>query len=100
MKLVISFAALLIPTIAAANPAFSWQPSLNIPNYNTDSRAAEGRELLRTTDTPTMRRIKLARALELRAEAARLLSEDGGTLTAEHETYIRRKAHAILEARR
>jgi hypothetical protein len=100
MKLVISFAALLVPTLASANPGYSWQPSLNIPNYNTDSRIAEGRELLRSSDTPTMRRMKLARAIELRAEAARLLSEDGGTLTSEHEAYIRRKAHAILEARR
>ncbi|WP_347302787.1 hypothetical protein V5740_12400 [Croceibacterium sp. TMG7-5b_MA50] len=47
-------------------------------------------------ETPTMRAIKLERARALYAEAAALLELDGGTLTPEHETYIRDKACDIM----
>jgi hypothetical protein len=46
--------------------------------------------------TPTMKREQLARALALRDEAAELLSQDGGTLSAAHQRYIQRKACNIL----
>lgn len=47
-------------------------------------------------ETPTMKREKLERAEALKQEASTLLAQDGGTLTAAHETYIRRKACDIL----
>jgi hypothetical protein len=46
--------------------------------------------------TPTMKREQLERALSLRDEAAAMLRQDGGTLSAAHQRYIQRKACNIL----
>ena len=80
-------AALLVPAAAANAQAFSrstgeFSPP---PDHFYDAR-----------DTPTMQREKRNRALALRQEAAMLLEQDGGTLTREHNAYLRRKAHEIL----
>ena len=100
MKLLISIAAICIPSAASAQSAqiSSPQPTMNMPNYSTFNSTMTGRIPL--SETPTMKRQKLARAIALREEAAKLLEEGGGTLTPREETYLRRKARAILTGRR
>lgn len=98
MKTVLVLAAMLIPGIAAAQ---STSPSA--PYNATLSRstgeygiAFAGRLSSDPRDTPTMKRQKRDRALALRAEAQMLLEQDGGTLTREHDAYLRREARDIL----
>lgn len=96
MKYIISLAAVLLPAVANAqspqlsNPA----PTMNMPNYSTFASSLSARQPI--SETPTMKRQKLERAIALRAEAATLLKQDGGTFSAKHAAYIRRKARAIL----
>ena len=99
MKTIIMLALICLPCLAGATPPrlSNPQPSMTMPNYTTTVRPVY---LGSSADTPTMRRQKLMRALALREEAASLLREDGGTLTPEHEEYVRRKARAILDGRR
>jgi hypothetical protein len=47
-------------------------------------------------ETPTMRQQKLEQSNALREEAAQLQVADGGTLSAEHVTYIRKRVRQIL----
>jgi hypothetical protein len=96
MKYIIALTALLLPAAAAAqSPQLSSpEPTMNMPNYSTFASSATARQPL--SETPTMKRQKLERAIALRAEAATLVEQDGGTLTAKHAAYIRRKARAIL----
>jgi hypothetical protein len=96
MKYVIALAALILPTVANAQiPQLSSpEPTMNMPNYSTFASSMSARQPL--SETPTMKRQKLERAIALRAEAATLLEQDGGTLSPRHAAYIRRKARAIL----
>ncbi len=94
MKRLISLLALVIPGIACAQTFANPQPTMNMLNYTTSP--VESFIGPAVSETPTMKRQKLARALALRAEAAHLLSEDGGTFTDEHRAYIVRKRWQIL----
>ena len=86
MKAALVLAALLIPVAASAQAFSRSTGEFNPP----PDRFYDAR------DTPTMQRQKRDRALALREEAAMLLEQDGGTLTREHDAYLRRKAHDIL----
>ena len=96
MKYIIPLAALILPTVASAQiPQLSIpEPTMNMPNYSTFASSISARQPI--SETPTMKRQKLERAIALRDEAAALLEQDGGTLSAKHAAYIRRKARAIL----
>lgn len=94
MKLVISLLVLAVPGIASAQMLTSPQPTMNEPNYTTSP--VESFALSAASETPTMKRQKLARAWALRAEAAQLLADDGGTFTLEHRVYVESKRRAIL----
>ncbi len=94
MKLALLILALAVPSFAAAqSPEIRFSaatpmgvnppmPFLNLPGQYDD--------------TPTLRDQKLRWAITLRAEAAELLRQDGGTLTSEHKAYIRRRVQRIL----
>ena len=71
-------------------------PSVLSPNYDTFRSSVELYRGQGPAATPTMRRLKLERARALHAEAETLLKQDGGRLTPEHETYLRREACKIL----
>ena len=96
MKFIIPLAAIFLPAVAdAQSPQLSSpEPTMNMPNYSTFASSMSGRQPL--SETPTMKRMKLKRAIALRAEAATLLRQDGGTLSQKHAASIRRKARAIL----
>jgi hypothetical protein len=100
VKFIISLAAILVPGLASAQCASvtNVEPTMTMPNYSTFSSSLVGREPL--TDTPSMERQRVRQAIALREEAAALLKQDGGTLTPEHQAYVRRKARAILAGRR
>lgn len=98
MKSIFVLAALLGPSLAGAQSLTNAQPTMNEPNYSTFQ--PNPFFLSSTGDTPTTRRQKTARAIALREEAAALLSADGGTFTAGHQAYIRRKARTILTGQR
>jgi hypothetical protein len=69
-----------------------------MPNTTTFVPSLIGREPL--SDTPSVERQKVRRAIALREEAAALMKAGGGTLTAKQQADIRRKAYAILANRR
>jgi hypothetical protein len=71
---------------------------MTMPNTTTFVPSLVGREPL--SDTPSMERQKVRRAIALREEAAALMQENGGTLTPAQQAYVRRKAQAILANRR
>jgi hypothetical protein len=99
VKLILSLAAILLPGLASAQsePVSNVEPTMTMPNDSTFAPSLVGREPL--TDTPSLQRQKVRQAIALREEAAALLKADGGTLTAEHQAYVRRKARAILTGR-
>ncbi len=92
---IIILVALLLPEIADAQTSSVPMISMSMPNDLSFSRSIELFPDRGSQETPTMRRQKLARAIALREEAATLLRQDGGTLTARHQAYIRGKADAI-----
>lgn len=69
---------------------------MGAPNYSTYRTSIESLNAAPSSETPTMRAAKLARANALRAEAETLLRQDGGTFTPQHIAYIRGKACDIL----
>lgn len=69
---------------------------MNGPNYSTYEPLFRSDAMIPPSDTPTMRRQKLKRAQELRAEVDSMLRENGGKLTAEQQSYVRRRANEIL----
>jgi hypothetical protein len=92
MRTLIGLAIALVTVPASAQTGSGM--SMNGPNYSTLLPSTTGRPGL--SETPSMRAKKLERAVALRAEANSLLEQDGGRLTPTHETYVRRKACAIL----
>lgn len=100
MKLLISIAAICLSGAASAQSGRLSIPqtAMTMPNNSTFNLMMAGR--IPISETPTMKRQKLARAIALREEAAKLVQEGGGTLTPRQETYLRRKAQAILTGRR
>lgn len=89
--------AMCAASVSAAAQTTGPVPSMLSPNYDTYRSSAELYRNQGPAETPTMRRLKLERAKALHAEAAALLSQDGGKLTPEHEAYLRREACDILE---
>lgn len=69
---------------------------MNSPNYSTHQRSVESLNGVGSSETPSMRAQKLARAKSLKIEAEMLLKQDGGKLTPEHNAYIRGKVCEIL----
>jgi len=69
---------------------------MNSPNYSTYQLSVAGMNGRGLSETPSMRKQKLERAVALRQEADTLLAQDGGKLTPEHEAYVRRKVCTIL----
>lgn len=96
MRLTVALCSILLPAVASAQGALGSQPSMNGPNYSTYEPLHVSNAMIPPSDTPTMRRQKLKRAQELRAEVDGMLRENGGTLTADQQSYVRRKANAIL----
>lgn len=89
--------------LAAAAPAGAQTMANNSPpsldtalGTVSTNRVAEAYSFGNTHVTPTMQRQKLAQAIALRDEAARLVAEDGGTLSVRNADYIQRKAARIL----
>ena len=101
MRRTICFAALVVLSFAGASPLAAQPGSapvqaglLRAPNTNIETPYLFSRD-----GTPTMRRQKVKRAIALREEAARLMQENGGTLTPEQQAYVRREAREILSTR-
>ena len=98
MKAVLVLAAILTPAVATAQSTSPSAPYNATLSRSTGEYAIafQGRIFNDVRDTPTMKRQKRDRALALRAEAQMLLEQDGGTLTREHDAYLRREARDIL----
>lgn len=96
MKSILVLATLLIPTVATAQVGLPGSQPPAAFSRSTGEFDPGPARFFRVRDTPTMQRQKRDRALALRAKAAMLLEQDGGTLTPEHEAEIRREARDIL----
>ena len=99
MKMLLVVAALLIPAVAGAQSFTNPQPSMTMPNYSTERSMLEGRDPFPRAESPEVKKVKLARAIALRDEALVLEARDGGRLSRESLSYLRRKARAILAYR-
>ena len=103
MNRMIWLIALAVPSLAAASPPGAAPGSAPAPLKllrTPDTFSGAPHDLSSRDGTPTMRRQKRDRAIALREEAARLASENGGTLSPRQQSYVRRKARAILASRR
>ncbi|MEN2787083.1 hypothetical protein ACFOKI_04110 [Sphingomonas qilianensis] len=94
-KLLIVLLAGLTAASAAAQTSVGGI-GMNAPNYSTDQPILDGLNAFPSAETPTMAKDKLERARALTVEAKSLLRQDGGTLTRQHDAYLRRKACDIL----
>lgn len=99
MKLLLTVALLLAPTIAAAQQFTNPQYSMNEPNGSTFASSVIGQDPFAPPETAAVRAEKLARAIALRDEAVVLQAQDGGKLSRKNLSYLRRKAYAILAYR-
>ncbi|PZU08698.1 hypothetical protein [Sphingomonas sp.] len=97
MKIVVPMLLLFAPTAAIGQTAgvLDQSSSATASSYPASYWALGG-----LAETPTMKRQKLARAIALRQEVDGFLAQDGGTLSAEHQRYVQRKARDILGYRR
>lgn len=86
--------------VSASAQTMSLDGGMSAPNYSTYRSSIEGVNVAPSSETPTMRAAKLARANALKAEAETLLRQDGGKFTPQHLAYIRGKACDILGSSR
>lgn len=96
VRMTLALCSILLPAVASAQAVSGSQPSMNGPNYSTYAPLFESSALIPPSDTPAMRRQKLKRAQELRAEVDGMLRENGGKLTAKQQSYVQRRANEIL----
>jgi hypothetical protein len=89
-------ALVLIGIVSAASASAEWPGQSMAMTQSAGSNLAENGMFSGVRETPTMRRQKLAQAIAVREEAARLKAADGGTLSAEHAAYIEKRVRKIL----
>lgn len=99
MKKLLVVASLLVPAVAGAQSFTNPQPTMNMPNYSTERSMVEGRDPFPRAESRAAAKVKLTRAIALRDEALVLEARDGGKLSRESVSYLRRKAQAILAYR-
>nr|WP_295659103.1 hypothetical protein [Polymorphobacter sp.] len=80
--------AIVAAAAIGASPALALT-SVTPPQFLNSSSYAE--------QTPSMQRHKLQQAIALRTEVAQLQAADGGTLSAEHRAYARKRAAIIRD---
>ncbi len=100
VKLLLLFAAAILPSVASAQTA----SSLTVGTYSFPPNAAynlysETSRLQRVDDTPSMRQQRFEKALALRAEDDEMLLANGGELTSANKAYVRRRSREILNGR-
>lgn len=91
------FIAPCIACFVAPAASAQWVNS-PIPNTPvvTSSPGLTSDSAFRFDGTPTMQRQKMRESLALRAEAKQLEQADGGTLSAKHVAYLRKRVRDIM----
>jgi len=94
-------AAIVLLGIISAGPVFAqWAGQATaITNGATSYSVPDVYMFSGNRETPTMRQQKLDQSAALREEAARLQAADGGTLSAKHAAYIRKRVRKIIDGR-
>lgn len=93
MKLTLALIMLTAPQIGEAQPTNRFAPEAQPFGGINASQASW--MLASSNDTPTMRKQRLKRVTVFKAEVAKLLTENGGFLTADDTARLNRKARRL-----